>query len=78
MEVGCGIQVRRVKGRRYLYFWRYERTNGRSVKRWKYLGVAGRTETRRKALQELTIHYSRVKRDIDRKLAIAHARLYSS
>src|SRR5437870_4945418 len=30
MEIGCGARVRDFDGRRYFYFWHYERTNGRS------------------------------------------------
>ena len=38
MEIGCGARVRDFDGRRYFYFWHYERDNGRSQKREDYVG----------------------------------------
>jgi len=32
MELGCGLGMKTVHGRRYLRFWRHERRNGGSVK----------------------------------------------
>src|SRR5438552_1148132 len=38
MEIGCGARVRDFDGRRYFYFWDYERNNGRSERKDDYLG----------------------------------------
>src|SRR6266480_2838006 len=38
MEIGCGARIREFDGRRYFYFWHYERDNGRSVRKEDYVG----------------------------------------
>ncbi len=38
MEIGCGARVRDFDGRRYFYFWHYERSNGRSERKEDYVG----------------------------------------
>src|SRR3989442_5516338 len=38
MEIGCGARIRNFDGRRYFYFWHYERDNGRSIRREDYVG----------------------------------------
>jgi len=70
MEIGCGLEVRRVNGRRYVYLWSYTRENGCSRRRWRYLGPAGVDRTRRRALESLTAHYSSIKKEVDRRLAV--------
>src|SRR5207245_2779213 len=37
MRIGCGLRVHRIDGNEYLYFWHYERENGRSRRRGDYL-----------------------------------------
>lgn len=74
MEIGCGLEVRRVNGRRYVYFWSYARENGRSKRRWRYLGPAGADSTRRRAVESLTAHYHSVKKEVDRRLAVMRTR----
>src|SRR6266571_7722435 len=44
MEIGCGARVRDFDGRRYFYFWHYERTNGRSARHEDYVGRVGSGE----------------------------------
>jgi len=70
MEIGCGLEVRTVNGRRYVYFWSYTRENGSNMRKWRYLGVAGADRTRRRALESLTAHYSSIKKEVDRRLAV--------
>jgi len=38
MEIGCGARIRSFDGRRYFYFWHYERANGRSTRNEEYVG----------------------------------------
>ncbi len=38
MEIGCGARIRDFGGRRYVYFWHYERTNGGSTRKEELLG----------------------------------------
>src|SRR2546422_5008044 len=40
MRIGCGLRVHRIDGNEYLYFWHYERENGRSRCREDYVGPA--------------------------------------
>src|SRR5256712_12321959 len=40
MRIGCGLRVHRIDGNEYLYFWHYERENGRSRRREDYVGPA--------------------------------------
>ncbi len=75
MEVGCGIEVRIVKGRRYLYLWSYSRQNGHNKRIWKYLGPAGASETKRKALQALAAEYAIARGEMTKRLAIVRSRL---
>ena len=75
MRVGCGIEVRVVKGRRYLYFWSYGPKAGLSRRSWRYLGQAGMEETKRKALTELIGHYSMERGEMERRLRIVRTRL---
>jgi hypothetical protein len=75
MKVGCGLEVRIVKGRRYLYFWRYGEAAGRRGRSWKYLGPAGDDETKRKALMELSNSYDAARGEMERRLRIVRTRL---
>ena len=38
MEIGCGARIREFDGRRYFYFWHYERDRGRSTRKEDYVG----------------------------------------
>jgi hypothetical protein len=75
MRVGCGLEVRTVKGRRYLYFWKYDEARGRRTRVWKYLGPAGREETKRKALAELNMSFNAARVEMERRLRIIRTRL---
>ena len=75
MKVGCGIEVRVVKGRRYLCFWSYRIKEGRSTRYWRYLGPAGGRDTRRKALTELAGYYVIARSEMERRLRIVQIRL---
>src|SRR3989442_12294098 len=59
VEIGCGARVRDFDGRRYFYFWHYERTNGRSVRRGEYVG---------------RVESDRSKADLLRRMAASHRR----
>ena len=75
MKVGRGLEVRTVKGRRYLYFWRYGEAAGRKSRSWKYLGPVGVDETKRRALVELGASYDAARGELERRLRIARCRL---
>ncbi len=75
MEVGCGLEVRRVNGRRYLYLWCYRRCDGRSGRRWAYLGAIGRRETADKAARALAEEYEAVRTEMERRLAVIRSKM---
>ena len=69
MELGCGLATKIVHGRRYLYFWRYDRRNGRSEKMDKYVGPVGSAKTGEKAVRMLLEHAVSVKAEVDLRVA---------
>jgi hypothetical protein len=69
MELGCGLATKIVHGRRYLYFWRYDRSNGTSRKVERYVGPVGSTETGEKAVRMLLEHAMDAKEEVDIRLA---------
>ena len=67
MQAGCGLQVRRIKGRWYVYFWHYNgpRRGRQSVV---YCGRAGTPKARDRALRLLLEHEGKAKEALDRRL----------
>src|SRR2546422_8135060 len=53
MEIGCGARIRNFDGRRYFYFWHYERDNGRSIRREDYVRRVGSEEARADLLRRM-------------------------
>jgi len=68
MEPGCGLGVKIVRGRRYLYFWRYERREGRSRKVETYLGPVTAAKTRERGVRMLLEHESRAAAELSRRI----------
>lgn len=56
MELGCGVRVKAVKGRDYLYVWHYEPDGGRRHQVYDYIGPAGDADARRRAIAALEAH----------------------
>src|SRR3972149_2176445 len=46
MELGCGVRVKPVKGRDYLYVWHYEPDGGRRRQVYEYVGPAADADAR--------------------------------
>jgi len=69
MELGCGLAMKIVHGRRYLYFWRYVRLNGTSKKVERYVGPVGSNETGEKAVRMLLEHAMDAKEEVDLRVA---------
>jgi len=69
MEMGCGLATKTVHGRRYLYFWRYNRLNGRSEKVERYVGPVGLMETGERAVKMLLEHAMDAKEEVDLRVA---------
>lgn len=53
MQVGCGVSVKAIKGREYLYFWHYETREGRRRPVHDYIGPARNPESARRAVEAL-------------------------
>ena len=69
MRVGCGLRVRRIDGNEYLYFWHYEREEGRSARREDYVGPARDAGSRRDASRKLLAYHLRVHQDLGARIA---------
>jgi hypothetical protein len=69
MELGCGLATKFVHGRRYLYIWRYDRSNGRSEKVERYVGRVGSTQTGERAVRMLLEHAMDAKAKVDLRIA---------
>ncbi|UCD92600.1 MAG: hypothetical protein JSV43_01350 [Methanobacteriota archaeon] len=40
MQIGCGQTIKEIKMNCYLYFWRYEYSEGKSIQKYIYVGRA--------------------------------------
>ena len=69
MEIGCGARVRNFDGRRYFYFWHYERDNGRSQKREDYVGRVDSDEARSDLLRRMAAYHRRAEQEFARRRA---------
>ena len=67
--MGCGLATKTVHGRRYLYFWRYDRLNGRSVKTERYVGPVGSVGTSERAVRMLLKHAEDTKAAVDLRVS---------
>lgn len=68
-HLGCGLVVRELKGRRYLYFWAYEDRSWGAHRRGVYVGPVARPGTRASALRLLLEYHNQVRREVDRRIA---------
>jgi hypothetical protein len=69
MEIGCGARVRNFAGRRYFYFWHYERTNGRSERREDYVGRVDSESARSDLLRRMAVYHRRAEQEFARRRA---------
>ena len=67
MQPGCGLKVRRIKGRWYVYVWHYDGEGRRKVEA--YAGPAGVSRTNERAVRSLFEHESRARAALDRRIA---------
>jgi hypothetical protein len=63
MEIGCGARVRDFDGRRYFYFWHYERESGRSVRRETYVGRVTSARAREDLLRRMAAYNRRAEQE---------------
>ena len=70
MEVGCGARIRDFDGRRYFYFWHYEREDGRSVRREDYVGRIESERSKADLLRRLLAYHRRAEAEFARRRAV--------
>jgi hypothetical protein len=77
MELGCGVRVKAVKNRDYLYVWHYEPDGGRRRQVYDYIGPAADAGARARAIEVLEAHARRAidqaRRRIEAGRAVAAA-----
>ncbi len=71
MEIGSGARVRDFDGRRYWYFWHYERESGRSVRKEDYVGRVESERSRQDLLQKIAAYHGRVEREFAKRRGLA-------
>jgi hypothetical protein len=69
MEIGCGVRIRNFDGRRYYYFWHYERTNGRSARNEEYVGRVDSEKARSDLLRRMAAYHRKAEQEFARKRA---------
>ena len=69
MEIGCGARVRDFDGRRYFYFWDYERNNGRSERKEDYLGRVDSERAKSELLRRMAAYHRRAEGEFARRRA---------
>jgi len=70
MEVGCGARVRAFSGgRRYLYFWHYERDNGQSLRKEEYVGRVDSEKARQDLLRRMAAYHAKAEQEFARRRA---------
>ena len=69
MEIGCGARVRNFDGRGYIYFWHYERDNGRSVRKEDYVGRTDSEKGRSELLRRMAAYHRKAEQEFARRRA---------
>jgi len=69
MQPGCGLKARKIRGRWYVYVWKYENGGARSHKVETYAGPAGSAKGRRRALELLLEREIIARAALDRRIA---------
>lgn len=69
MEIGCGARARDFDGRRYWYFWHYEREGGRSVRHEDYVGRVESERSRAELLRKMLAYHRKAEAEFARKRA---------
>jgi len=65
VQVGCGLKIRRIRGRWYVYGWHYE---GGSRKVETYAGRAGKSRTNERAIRFLLDQDVKARAALDRRI----------
>ncbi len=71
VEIGCGARIRDFEGRRYVYFWHYEREGGRSARKEEYIGRVESERSRTEVLRRMAAYHRRAEQQFaDRRVRI--------
>ena len=73
MQIGCGVYVHTVRGRRYLYFWHYESRGRSRVQVNEYVGPLATTRTRSEAMRRCDAYYAHAEEELHRLRSASHA-----
>jgi len=68
MQAGCGLKVRKIRGRWYVYAWQYENGGARSRKVERYVGAAKSLETQQRSLRLLMEGEERARAALERRI----------
>jgi len=69
MEIGWGARIRDFDGRRYFYFWHYERDNGRSMRKEDYVGRVESEKARADLLRRMGAYHRKAEQEFVRRRA---------
>ena len=69
MEIGCGVRIRNFDGRRYFYFWHYERANGRSTRNEEYVGRIDSEKARSDLFRRMAAYHRKAEQEFARRRA---------
>ena len=75
MEIGCGARVRDFDGRRYWYFWHYERVDGHSLRREDYIGRVDSDRVRGELLRRIAAYHRKAEQDFARRRTAIERRI---
>ncbi len=65
MQVGCGLTTKEIRGRPYLYFWRYEERGGRRVQTFQYIGSPRSPSARSRLEAAVAAYYEGVTAELE-------------
>jgi len=69
MEIGCGARIREFDGRRYFYFWHYERDGGRSTRKEDYIGRVDSEKAKADLVRRMAAYHRTAEQEFARKRA---------
>lgn len=78
MEIGCGARVRDFGGRRYFYFWHYEREGGQSRRKEDYIGRIESERTTQELLRRMAAYHRKAEQEFARKRALVERSIASA
>jgi len=78
VEIGCGARIRDFDGRRYFYFWHYEREARRSRRREEYIGRVESARAREDLLRRMAAYHRRAEQEFARRRALVERAIASA